>query len=254
VTKSKSSRFKNLEKIVRALQHASAEEAQRVLLRIRTAEDAAAVVNAVAAETKDAHSAAMDGEDESNPSQDGFEESECESTQAGASVPASERASDQSLRHGSGSSSEALELAPAGSRFGLVRFVPPDMDLTHKAIEVFFSCSGRLFHVFSSEQVAALYAAVTDTLETNATGGAVPKEELCCLMAVAAVGALYATEDPGKAGAFYDVARYYLDDIIESRPYDAIKVCALLAQFNVLSKATAALSYVGGYPPSCGET
>jgi hypothetical protein len=65
-------------------------------------------------------------------------------------------------------------------------------------------------------------------------------------MAVAAVGALYAADGSGqpKGHVFYDVARCYLDDVIERRPYDAIKVCALLAQYNVLSKATVSLSYV----------
>jgi hypothetical protein len=66
-------------------------------------------------------------------------------------------------------------------------------------------------------------------------------------MAVAGVGALYMADDWGEPNAemFYDIARYYLDELINSRPYEAIKIFTLFALYNVLNKAAVALSYTG---------
>ncbi|KAJ3565334.1 hypothetical protein NPX13_g7544 [Xylaria arbuscula] len=42
---------------------------------------------------------------------------------------------------------------------------------------------------------------------------------------------------------FYGIAKFYLDDILEERPLDAIKVCALLCHYNVTDNINASLAY-----------
>ncbi|KAK5625248.1 hypothetical protein RRF57_000964 [Xylaria bambusicola] len=66
-------------------------------------------------------------------------------------------------------------------------------------------------------------------------------------MAVAAAGAQYTntSEDIGSSYAFYSIAKDYLDDVLEARPLDAIKVCTLLCQYNIVDKPTTSLAYAG---------
>jgi hypothetical protein len=44
---------------------------------------------------------------------------------------------------------------------------------------------------------------------------------------------------------FYDLARHYFDAVVEYHPLRAIKVCTLLAQYNIMSKCMVSLAYVG---------
>lgn len=194
-------------------------------------------------------------EDARCPKQEGHQEFDCKLVCDHVEESAEEGYRRRGLRGCYGPSSpEPLQLIPTsdGSGLGLISFVIPDLDTVKEAIEVFFSCSGRLFHVFSREQVAAHYAALVEARH-GLLSQARLKEVLCFVMAVAAVGALYVADGSRnpKGHVFYDVARCYLDDVIERRPYDAIKVCALLAQYNVLSKATVSLSYVGTCSTCC---
>lgn len=64
--------------------------------------------------------------------------------------------------------------------------------------------------------------------------------------AVAAVGTQHLHEAIYTAveEAFYDLARHYQDDMLQLYPLDAIKVCTLLAMYNVFNKANVALAYV----------
>jgi hypothetical protein len=75
------------------------------------------------------------------------------------------------------------------------------------------------------------------------------KADICCLAAVVAVGMQYnlneAEVSANQAATCYDIARYYFETLLETRPLDAIKVYVLMAMFNIFSKATVALAYVG---------
>ena len=66
-------------------------------------------------------------------------------------------------------------------------------------------------------------------------------------MAVASVGAQYCPDESGPeiAANFYEIAKTYLDVVIEQQPLNAIRVCTLLAQFNIMNKTTIALLYIG---------
>jgi len=131
----------------------------------------------------------------------------------------------------------------------LVVFRVPDRATTTRAVDGFFSCSGKLFHVFSREQVAAFYDAVFPGGDEAAIqSGPV----VCCLLAVAAIGAQYVQGTQGALGsgveeAFYDMARHNLEALLVENPLDAIKVCTLLCMYNVMNKAIVSLAYVGAF-------
>ncbi|OTA67983.1 hypothetical protein K449DRAFT_419666 [Hypoxylon sp. EC38] len=124
-----------------------------------------------------------------------------------------------------------------------IQLTIPRASIAQSAIDGFFSCSGKLFHVFSRAQVSCLFkSAFQDLSEFNCE----KKADVCCVMAVAAVGSQYAQDEGFKQyeDVFYGIARHYFDDVLETRPMDSIKVCALLTLYNVFRKATASLAYV----------
>lgn len=71
------------------------------------------------------------------------------------------------------------------------------------------------------------------------------------MTSVAAVGVQYKADDfdNGLEGDFYDVARHHFVDVLEDRPLESIKVCALLAMYNIMNKGTVSVAYVGKHPP-----
>ncbi|KAK0612501.1 hypothetical protein B0T17DRAFT_543828 [Bombardia bombarda] len=162
--------------------------------------------------------------------------------------------------HSASPSAPAVSGASSLSGQRTIHLQIPNESLTTKAVEGFFSSSGKLFHVFSREQVDRCYRTVFETNLTEpdqasqevAVGSDRGEKELqrkastCCLMAVAAVGAQYihGTLDQETEDACYDVARHYLDSVIEHQPLDAVKVCVLLAMYNIMNKSTLALVYV----------
>ncbi|KAH6659207.1 hypothetical protein BKA67DRAFT_529380 [Truncatella angustata] len=126
---------------------------------------------------------------------------------------------------------------------GAYRITLPDPKEVDRAIRGFFKCSGRLFHVFSKPQISEFFHSVYNRSDDPLNAS---DSTLCCLMSVAAIGAQYehGTYELKTEAAFYNIARHYFDDIVQSQGLDAIKVCALLALYNILAKATVALSYV----------
>lgn len=71
--------------------------------------------------------------------------------------------------------------------------------------------------------------------------------QICCLMSVSAIGAQYewGNYDLQTEAPFYDIAKYYFDNIVQDAELDSIKVCVMLALYNIMNKATVALAYVG---------
>ncbi|KAI1370412.1 hypothetical protein F4677DRAFT_465486 [Hypoxylon crocopeplum] len=119
----------------------------------------------------------------------------------------------------------------------------PNASLTQLALDGFFSCSGKLFHVFSEEQASQIFSSVFQNVDQFNSDS---KPDICCLMAIAAVGFQYTQDqkDREHEEVFYNLAKLHLDNVIEERPLDAIKVCTLLGMYNIFKKATASLAYV----------
>lgn len=124
----------------------------------------------------------------------------------------------------------------------------PPPELTRRFVETFFSCSGKLFHVFSKEQI---YQCFDTTFQSPNHGSLEYKADVCCLMTVAAIGAQYEHEiiDLEAQHTFYDVARHHLEAVIQARPLDAIKITTLFCLYNIMDKTTVAVAYVGKPTP-----
>jgi hypothetical protein len=118
----------------------------------------------------------------------------------------------------------------------------PNAKDVREATDGFFSCSGRLFHVFSQEQVEEHY-----NITFQQDSGKNRELSICCLAAVAAVGTQYSPslDDSPIEGTFYLIAKHHLDYVIENSPFDAVKVIALLAMYNIMTKKSVSLAYVG---------
>ncbi|KAI8652205.1 hypothetical protein NCS57_01283500 [Fusarium keratoplasticum] len=125
----------------------------------------------------------------------------------------------------------------------LVSLVIPSAVTTQAAVDSFFSSSGRIFHVFSREQVLCYHK---DVFTNDSCTMANQKTAICCLAAVAAVGVQYNGDDfdVGTDSVFYDVARHFFENLVEEQPLDAIKACTMLAMYNMMNKATVSLAYL----------
>lgn len=127
------------------------------------------------------------------------------------------------------------------------RLLLPNPSLTLEAIDSFFNCSGKLFHVFSKDYILQCYQAVF--YESR-----VPQEQLkakiCCLTAVASVGAQYRPDKLTKEDelGLYNLSRHFFEVAVDQTPLHAIKVCTLFAQYNIMNKEMISLGYVGKRP------
>ncbi|KAK6860927.1 hypothetical protein PG995_004563 [Apiospora arundinis] len=75
----------------------------------------------------------------------------------------------------------------------------------------------------------------------------VKQAELCCLCAVAALGMLIAYNEEQACGyseTLYHTSTNYFALLYKIFPLDAIKVCTLLANFNIKNQRTTALAFV----------
>jgi hypothetical protein len=119
-------------------------------------------------------------------------------------------------------------------------------------LEWFFNCVGALFYIMGPEEVdeniqriqhvqvplGDIVLANEDPKMTTIAAG---------LAGMAAIGVVHATlADPAElADYFYGVAKDGLDAAIECNPLGAVKICALVAMYNIIVHATVALSYLG---------
>ncbi|KAH7187606.1 hypothetical protein DER44DRAFT_845053 [Fusarium oxysporum] len=246
------SRLQALEKLFFALQAKPGDEADRLLQQIRCADDFRTLLDfkddmlplSVSSSTSISPSASS-----LSSSAIGFEEQ-----RLGSVTPAQKSATVRLLQEsqvGDDTPGKAdvptpapalRELAADASTF-LISVVIPSASTTQAAVDSFFSSSGKLFHVFSREQVSGYYKDVF-----GRDGCPIPNQKtaICCLAAVAAVGVQYNAGDFEAAieGVFYDLARHFFGSFMEEQPLDAIKVCALLAMYNIMNKATVSLAYI----------
>lgn len=133
------------------------------------------------------------------------------------------------------------------------------VDTVRNAINMFFLCTGSLFHVFSRDEVDVILDELGDFQPEDAFVDVLTKDpslqhnariaEVC---GMAAVGILYlriSDEHPVPpaelAEYFYIITRRKLDSAIRASPLRAMKVCALLAMYNIVLKGSVALAYVG---------
>jgi hypothetical protein len=124
------------------------------------------------------------------------------------------------------------------------RLLLPEPPLVKQAVNSFFSCSGKLFHVFSEDYIAQCYHSVFDEPQASSED---LKSKVCTLAAVAAVGAQYTPDAIDKESelGLYNLARHFIEVAMQNEPLHAIKICALFAQYNIMSKEMIALTYVG---------
>ena len=200
-------RLESLEAIVAALQTKPPDQADELLNRIRSADDIDTVMLP----------------------RDQLSGGSSTSSSEGSAAPV-----DTALR---------TQIRVSSSSY-LVSLVIPSAQTTVAAIQSFFSSSGKLFHVFSRDQIDNYYRSVFGLDGRPNINNTVA---LCGLAAVASVGIQYnpGDFDPESEVVFYNVARHYFSDVLEKQPLDAIKVATMLAMYNILCKATATLAYVG---------
>jgi hypothetical protein len=123
----------------------------------------------------------------------------------------------------------------------------------------FFNCVGALFYIMNEDAVEEsiqsikhvqlpLEDIVSANKEKDPTMATIAAE----LAGMASIGVVHANlSDPTAtspaevADYFYAVAKLGLDTAIEHSPLRAVKICALIAMYNIIVHATVALSYLG---------
>ncbi|GAP90753.2 putative nitrate assimilation regulatory protein nirA [Rosellinia necatrix] len=98
---------------------------------------------------------------------------------------------------------------------------------------------------YEHEEGQSKVAALRSRIQSANDGEEARNADLCCLMVVAASGALYTdTADAAASSAmFYGIAKIHFDAVLETRPLDAIKVCTLFCLYNILDKAVTSIAY-----------
>ncbi|KAK3335069.1 hypothetical protein B0H65DRAFT_512686 [Neurospora tetraspora] len=130
----------------------------------------------------------------------------------------------------------------------------PDLETTNAAIKEYFIRIDRLFQPFSRDELKSLHriASGLDDYPLNSSHIDRKRQQqiaLSCLTAVASLGSqclMDAQTDSRvqEQEAFTNLAKHYLDVVIEHEPLDAVRVCALLAGTVIMNKPGLALSYV----------
>jgi hypothetical protein len=130
------------------------------------------------------------------------------------------------------------------------------------AVAMFFMATGLLFYVFPKEQADSIQH---DLLNEAKYPGDTPfsvilsksdsleeRARLAEICGAASVGMLYQRlfdkQQPpplGLSDYFYSLTKQLLDNTIEANPLRAMKVCAMLAMYNIVVKGSVALAYVG---------
>ncbi|KAK4450192.1 nitrogen assimilation transcription factor nit-4 [Podospora aff. communis PSN243] len=225
-------RLEALEKLLNALQSKPQEEAQRLLQHIRSVDDIVSLSGQVGDVPPSFNAALVDGLASGSVS--------CPSSTSRGSSP-------QTVGHGDSPPVLQPPEFTAQDPDSLIRFILPKEDATRAAVRNFYACSGGLFHAFPQYQIEEYCRGIFDKdyrLDVS------QRVAICCVSCVAAVGVQYyptgsnKNVDRSSAALLYDISRHYFADILEEQPLEAIKVCAILAMYNVLEKSTAGLAYV----------
>lgn len=127
-----------------------------------------------------------------------------------------------------------------------VELVFPDYGTTTRAIADFYENCGPLFQAFSQEETRRFFDVVF-----GAAPAPVNSDEknvaVSCLAAVVAIGMRFSsrTVDRFTSNAVYDIAKQHFELTLEKSPFLATKLAALLAMYNVMSRNTMALIWIG---------
>ncbi|KAK6825502.1 hypothetical protein PG987_012996 [Apiospora arundinis] len=120
-----------------------------------------------------------------------------------------------------------------------------DTTRIQRAVDTFFETSEQWFLVFTKETIMRYHRDIY--VNSPERPQPVKQAELCCLCAVAAVGMLNTYNDEQAVGyseTLYHTSTNYFSLLYKILPLDAIKVCTLLANFNIKNKRTTALAFV----------
>ncbi|KAK0654531.1 hypothetical protein QBC41DRAFT_57716 [Cercophora samala] len=254
----KQARLEALEKLMSALQYKSSEEAGELLQRIRTGDDPAVVLSGtesggesqspppVSASVTESVSGSGSGSGSGNGSGSRSGNGSSSTLSAPLTSSSGSRAGSVDSRALTSSSSTLVSLsvsARLNDPVSLYLAALPSAKLTWAGVQSFFSSSGRLFHVFSVEQVDEHHKAV---FGLHGRPNLDERVSICCLAIVAAIGVQYNPNEfeKGVDELLYSAARLLYTDVLEYGPLTAIKVCTLLAMYNVNNKATVALAYI----------
>jgi hypothetical protein len=129
-------------------------------------------------------------------------------------------------------------------------------------VDMFFNATGLLFYVFPKEQADAIkhdllneakYPGDTPfTVILSKSKSMQERARLAEICGAASVGMIYQRlfdkQQPpplGLSDYLYSTTKQMLDSTIEVNPLRAMKVCAMLAMYNIVVKGSVALAYVG---------
>lgn len=218
-------RLETLEQLFLKLQTQSEEEAHRTVQSIRS--------SGVTSDVPPSSSPRPGPIDASTPSPDTQDETD--------SSPLN--SPDETTREEADASASDVQPHHNAVGFGL-----PDASVVSEAVAVFYDSSGPLFHVFTRAQALALCARVFDPAQAEDRSDSM-RADVACVAAIAAMGAQYMNGgiDGGLDRRLYEVSRSGFEAVLEQRPFDAIKASALLAMFNIMTKTTTAIAYVGKF-------
>lgn len=218
-------RLETLEKLFSTLQTQSPEEAHRTVEKIRCFGGISAITP-----SSSLQSGPIGTSTPSSNSQGQAQSSSLNSRGEAASEEGGANAQDGRLQRDA-------------TVFGL-----PDASVITEALTVFYDSSGPLFHVFTRLQALALCARVYDPARAQ-DGSDSMRADVACVAAIAAVGAQYMNGgiDGDLDGRLYEISRQRFEAVLEKHPFDAIKISVLLAMFNIMTKTTTAIAYVGRF-------
>lgn len=233
-----------LEKLLSDLQSLSDEDAERLYQRVRSASADDIVSLCREADSQPTHAASLAALSTSpecsfsDPSMDTSPRADPTSRSTTQSIEASPSSAAATPSPNAPRRLKTEDLA------NLLRLDLPSAETTWAGVQSFFNSCGKLFHVFSQQQMDGYYRAV---FGSDGTVNTSLKLAICSLYSCAAVGIQYTPGDfeKGMEEIFHDVSRRFFPEIMEERPLDTIKVCTLYAMYNILNKATVALAYVG---------
>jgi hypothetical protein len=132
------------------------------------------------------------------------------------------------------------------------------VETVETAVEMFLNCSKSLFYIITDEQVAEHLdrlkkyrgELLLEVLEENI--GSQFSAQFAEITGMAAIGVLLLRQSntapavsTALADYLYAISRHLLDDVIEEDPLRAMKVCSLLAFYNILLRAAVAFAYTG---------
>jgi hypothetical protein len=126
-------------------------------------------------------------------------------------------------------------------------------------LQWFFDCVGASFYIMDPEEVQRSIESIKhvqlplgDMVAKNQDGRtrtiAAELAGMACIGVTHAQLANLDTAPPAElVGYFYTVAKIGLDAAIEYSPLRAVKICTLIAMYNIIVHATVALAYLGTY-------